>query len=706
MAYDRDSVAKMIVRMGEWASVYTGYVTQIYTSKSRIEDQVRQLIRLIHDVVLPGQLELNKDFIELAESFQDLYDFVNEYFKNLDLQEEVDNILNKWLEDGTLDLIFSRIIAERFNYKFSITPEEYGAVGDGVTDDTEAFNKCLDYCYENYENAYEIRLSAKTYLIKPIFLRNKISIIGSGIGKTILKENTIDTPVSNQAFVTYQINSVCNILSNLTLYCNRDNTGHGIFFAQTQSSSNPTSSNLTRNHYEDGGIVSAAYKFTLFDNICVENAYNDGFFAPTYNYIIFMRDCHFRNSRRYGINNSSTDNFFVNINAERNGYGGIYENGRHNHWVNVKAHWNGVTTQESVGFHVVGQRCDFTNCEAQHSVHSGWIINGTDNKFTNCLSDMSGQTVNSDGTSTSTPNSYGFKILNDAKMVNCSVENNNPDLILMESPYYIQNITNINDYDIKVNTLNFKTFPMSFKKPCLGVDNDYFWNYMNANIDNGLYLNYNENAYYRLTKELVFKRNFSIIMKFRTLNNLVFPTEIINTDNLIVTMYSSSEFRITANNVNIGIQTVFTPNTNYIFALNINRMSNITNYTSYAIYSNVTNIVKNSFTTDIVAKFDSITFNSDLSLSQIALQQLIIGDNDINIIDLNQDIVCVNDPLIDFNFMSTSYFRENKSNMLTFTSEFDLTPSLYNHGKFYEQSGVLKYCIKNTSGTYEWVAIN
>lgn len=79
-----------------------------------------------------------------------------EKISQLDIQEEVNKKLDEMVEDGTLE----QIISKYFKY---ITPETFGAVGDGITDDTNALQQWLDYHISNKDALFDI--SSKTYAI-------------------------------------------------------------------------------------------------------------------------------------------------------------------------------------------------------------------------------------------------------------------------------------------------------------------------------------------------------------------------------------------------------------------------------------------------------------------------------------------------------------------------------------------------------------
>jgi len=69
---------------------------------------------------------------DITVQMQNLY----EWFENLDVSEEINAKLDEMAENGGLMAMIAP-------YLPFVTPEMFGAVGDGVTDDTEAFSRCI-----------------------------------------------------------------------------------------------------------------------------------------------------------------------------------------------------------------------------------------------------------------------------------------------------------------------------------------------------------------------------------------------------------------------------------------------------------------------------------------------------------------------------------------------------------------------------------
>lgn len=95
-------------------------------------------------------------FNNLEKEFNELKSFVDNYFNNLDVQDEIDKKLDELIMNGSFGLYLR-------DYLGYITPKMFGATGNGTTDDYQKIIDCFNYAVEN--NVGLIMFPAGSYYI-------------------------------------------------------------------------------------------------------------------------------------------------------------------------------------------------------------------------------------------------------------------------------------------------------------------------------------------------------------------------------------------------------------------------------------------------------------------------------------------------------------------------------------------------------------
>nr|DAF34335.1 MAG TPA: tail spike protein [Caudoviricetes sp.] len=113
---------------------------------------------------------MQKKFDNLQDAFNDLKNYIQDYFKNLDVQEEINKKLDQMSEDGTLNILLQM-------HARTVLPSNDIS---GNTD-TKNIQKMIT------EFGYVELFSGIYYINKPIKLKNGNTIIGSGNENTIIE---------------------------------------------------------------------------------------------------------------------------------------------------------------------------------------------------------------------------------------------------------------------------------------------------------------------------------------------------------------------------------------------------------------------------------------------------------------------------------------------------------------------------------------
>lgn len=118
--------------------------------------------------------ELIKDFALTREEFEKLKTYVDEFINNTNIEQAVNNKLDEMYNNGELGILLSRLLS-------FISVKAYGAVGDGVTDDSGAFNKALS------ENSAVLVPDGTYYIGSPIEMKPGTTLFAFTKGNSYLK---------------------------------------------------------------------------------------------------------------------------------------------------------------------------------------------------------------------------------------------------------------------------------------------------------------------------------------------------------------------------------------------------------------------------------------------------------------------------------------------------------------------------------------
>lgn len=210
---------------------------------------------------------LSENFDELKEAYNTLKNYVDNYFKNLDVQEEINNKLDIMSQDGTLERLIGNYIT---NFKIG-NVIDYGADNTGTNNSTNSIIKCAT------ENK-TVYFPSGTYIIDNITFTNN----------NIISNNALLINTNSEGYAITLINST---MKNITL--------QGEY---------PTCKKLNGILY-DSNIGAGNLQSEILENVFVTHFGGDGItFRKTAN----ITNCSVEYCNGKGIYLRSTDNIINN----------------------------------------------------------------------------------------------------------------------------------------------------------------------------------------------------------------------------------------------------------------------------------------------------------------------------------------------------------------------------------------------------------
>jgi hypothetical protein len=202
--------------------------------------------------------------------------------------------------------------------------KQWGARGDGSTDDTTPIANCISYMgsFTTPYNGGEVFFPSGIYPSGEITLPNRVVLVGEGIGATII----LLKAGANSNLITCPVNSQLNGIRGMTLDGNKTNnptviSGQAVLVLATDDGNQGSVGDLRAPK-----TIRSQYSYDYFrgENFAVTNGNNDGIRMYALNYDVRLHSFTVSLNDGKGLFIQGTDSFFSDFYAERNGISGVH----------------------------------------------------------------------------------------------------------------------------------------------------------------------------------------------------------------------------------------------------------------------------------------------------------------------------------------------------------------------------------------------
>lgn len=125
-----------------------GMLPTSYKLSLTYEEQILAIGRYLEEEVYPAINNNAEALLELQNLYQDLKDYVDNYFEDLDIQEEINNKLDEMVEDGTFNEIINHELFDELNVKIE-NDVEYHFIKTGSLQGDCILIKTKEHAYLN-----------------------------------------------------------------------------------------------------------------------------------------------------------------------------------------------------------------------------------------------------------------------------------------------------------------------------------------------------------------------------------------------------------------------------------------------------------------------------------------------------------------------------------------------------------------------------
>lgn len=269
-----------------------------------------------------------------ASGFEEqIQNAVNDYLEDVVIDDSVvAGAVDEWLDnhpeatttvqDGSLTEAKFTDALKLKTIKDYVTPEMFGAKGDGVTDDTQAFQALSG------KTAY---IPEGTYVVSHVEYARKTILCGAGMGKTIIKQKVGE----NSDMIDF-VDADCSGMTNMSLYGNKSESSSDRYRALLKI-------RTTRDHAVDFS------NYCNFEHLVIRNAPASGLVLlglnsqdpvhplSNYNWVHHFNDLRIEECNCWCMIDETTDNLFSNLYLNEGDLGNLYCNrASSNMYVNIK----------------------------------------------------------------------------------------------------------------------------------------------------------------------------------------------------------------------------------------------------------------------------------------------------------------------------------------------------------------------------------
>lgn len=250
--------ARMYAKVNEIATGYSTFTTNVTNEINQFEqdtnDEIERFEQATNDEIERFEGVVNDTVEEYINKFNELHDYVHDYFDNLDVQEEINNKLDAMVEDGTLQEIIENYLQPNVTWTFDTVADMKSATNlvDGGFAQTYGFYSLNDgggakYIIRNpseNETANNITTFEVGELIAELSPENEVSIRQGG-AKSV-------SDFDNSAIINTLLTNFKNVyIPQGTFECNgiTIKTGNVLRGSGTRTS-------ILKNNAENGTVIT------------------------------------------------------------------------------------------------------------------------------------------------------------------------------------------------------------------------------------------------------------------------------------------------------------------------------------------------------------------------------------------------------------------------------------------------------------------